>query len=442
MKTPPAERLALCLPWVATAGLLVWLRPPLWRWDEWDFLAWWLDTRSRGPDLAALWAQHNEHRPVLIRALFYIHAELGWGALPLMLLSLAALAASFLLLLPLVRAATEGWSPARRNLVLLVCSSFAVSWAQWENFLMGMQVGVSCALFGILLALRGQAAPPSLRANCEIALGLALAYVSVAHWVVLIPVLVVQRSWGCWNRRAFATGPRWRSVVALAAALAALLAIYLSGYARPAHHPGIAHFVTYPLESIGFLLAFYGNPFALGNLWLPRAMGVLFTVASLFVVVQAHGGLVWRRTAAFPLGALAAMHAVALLTTIGRAGLGSSAALASRYTSFMLVGWLLVVCGLLEAIHRRSESVVPERRSVRLLAGLSVVLALVLGLSISAGKLVQVATWTIPQQARGAACLDVVLRDPRQLEARRPCLEALYPDPERLLEIARRLPLR
>lgn len=424
---------------------MLWQAPPDLYWDDWDLAAWWLQTRSAGLDFQALWQPHNEHRIVLSRLLFYGAAEAGWGPRPLMFLSFLLTAATFSLLAPLVLDAGAGLARGRRMLFLLAFSAFFSSWVQWQNFLMASQVAWSCAMLGIVMALRGMTHPPGLVSRCGIAGGLALAYVSSAQWVVLIPLLLGNQGLRWWRRR-LAPGRRLGllRLAGLAAGLAAMLGLYWWGLERPPHHASPIYAVAHPLETLGFLQIFWGNPFAVSRTpWslLQKVMGALFFLATGLMIVLAKKRRLWRtapRLESLALSAVALAHGGALLIAIGRVSLGPEEAAASRYTSFMLVGWLAMLCTGLRLIRGSAgaEEEPADRRRAVALAGILVLVPLGLGVLVGAGKLYRVVTWHWPERAAGSACLEEVLADPGLLPSRRACLQTLYPDPERLVRIA------
>jgi hypothetical protein len=442
------ERWALALPWLLTGAAVLGLAQPTLWWDEWDLASEWLQVRSTGLDLQELWRPHNEHRIVLSKLLFYGAAELGVGTIPLMVLSYLLLGATFRLLVPLVQGACAGLPRGPRILFQLACSAFFFSWVQWENLLVGAQVAFAGALFGMVMTVRGMSDPPGPGLRCRIAGGLALSYLSTAHWVVLIPLLLVWQGLRWWRRRrAPGRGFGLLRLAGAAAVLAALLALYLQGLERPPQHPGPLVALAHPEQTFDFLQLYYGNPFVTGRTLLPRAMGTLFVLASCVLVFLAAKRRIWRTApplASLALASLVMVHGVALLIIIGRAGLGQASAMASRYTSFMLVGWLVLLCTTVRLILESNGAGGPPAAQHRTmaLAGLVVAVPLGLGLGVSAGKLYQVATWTMPQRAAGRVCLEEVLADPGLLPSRRTCLQALYPDPERLYRIARQMPRR
>jgi hypothetical protein len=223
----------------------------------------------------------------------------------------------------------------------------------------------------------------------------------------------------------------------LATLLAAMLALYVRDLQRPGLLSAPPFVLTHPLSTVRFLHSFYGGPFgssSTASLVLVPAAGALFAVATLLVLVAAGKRRLWpedpevRRLA---LGLLGMAHAVALVIALGRAEAGTEAAMASRYTSIMLLGWLVPLgAGVILLRGRRTARA----------AAAAVSAFLALGLLVSAGKLHRVATWKVPERVAGARCLREVLADPDRLPERRSCLLALYPDTTRLLDIARRLP--
>jgi hypothetical protein len=195
--------------------------------------------------------------------------------------------------------------------------------------------------------------------------------------------------------------------------------------------------LSHPLRTLAFLLSFHGNPFgagAAGWRFVALGMGLLFTAGTAVVGVALWNRRLWpgapglRRQA---LALLLVVHGVALLMAASRASLGPGGAMASRYTPVMVMGWLVLLSAAVPLFQ--------GRRAVRRVEILALAV-LVLGVGVSAGKLRRLVTWKLPQHAAAVACLRRALADPTLVPAERACLQTLYPDPQRLLSIARRLP--
>jgi len=440
-----AERLAIFLPWLLNAGLVAWLAQSVPWWDDWDLVDWWLRVRSSGGlDLAALWAPHNEHRIVLPRLLFYVALESGAGLVPVMLVSQLFFGATLWLLAPLLRQAGAGWPRPWRLLILAAFAAFTLSWVQWLNMLMALQVSWSAALFGIVLALSGMADVSSRGAPWRLGAGVAIAYLSCAIWLVLVPVLLGWQGLRAWGGRSAAVSRRrdllW--FAGMAAALGVLLGFYLHGL-RPhatGAQPGIG------LGAVAaFLLRFYGSPFTAraGEPWMSVGLvtGIVFVVGSAALAVAA-----WRRTRrgrpvpAIGIAAVAMAHVAAWLIALGRSSGGADAPLASRYTSVTLVGWvgLLAAAMIMEREPDTTSAPVP-RSAPRQALTVGVLTLLTLGVLLSGAKLQHVARLRQPRLAAAETCLREVVADDALLPNQRRCLEELYPDTRRVVNIARRM---
>jgi hypothetical protein len=441
-----ADLVALGLPWLVTGAVFVLVWPPLW-WDEWALAAWSVQARRDGLDLASLWRPHNEHRIVLWRVLAYVSPEQGPAALVPRVASWLVAGGTLWLLAPQLRAAGAALSPGRRAVVLLASSAFYFSSVQWNNFLFGMQVW--CALFGMLLAALAMVEPREVQARWRAALGVGVAYLSSAHWLVLIPLLLGGELWRLRTRDpAAATGrasgaPR---PIVLAAVSTVLLVLYLRGLTLPEHHPDPLHGLTHPLEMLDFLQRFYGSPFSVRAnppwSYVDRAMGTLFVLWTALLVVLAARG---RRRGAVPsvsaatLATLALVHGVALLTGIGRAGFGAAAATASRYTTFMILGWLVVLAA---ALRLGLESRAPLPRLASRAIVVAVAFHLALGLAVSAATLERLVTRKLPELSAACACLREAVAEPELRPGLQTCLRPVFPDPAGLHVLARQMPPR
>jgi hypothetical protein len=438
-----AERLAMFLPWLLNAVLVAWLARSVPWWDEWDVVDWWLRARAGGVDPAALWAPHNEHRIVLPRLLFYLALESGAGLVPLMLLSQLLFGATLGLLAPLLRQASAGWPLPRRLVTLTAFAAFALSWVQWLNMLMALQLSWSVALFGIVLALSGMADVTSRWAPWRLGAGVAIAYLSCAIWLVLVPLLLGWQGLRAWRGRHPAAAGR-KELIGLAgmsAGLGVLLGFYLRGLRHATGPvPGTE------LGAVGtFLVRFYGGPFTAraSEPWMSigLATGIVFVVGSLALAVAA-----WRRARrgrplpVLAIAAVALAHVAAPLIVLGRSSGGDEAALAGRYTSVTLLGWVgLLAAAMVMGSGQGPGSGAGAGSLPRRALTVGVLTLLTLGVLLSGAMLQHVARVRQPRLAAAEACLREVVADAALLASRRRCLEDLYPDSQRLVAIARRM---
>ncbi|HLQ38450.1 MAG TPA: hypothetical protein VK348_11655, partial [Planctomycetota bacterium] len=314
---------------ITTARSVVQLWHPVVFWDQWAFVED-LQLQDRGAyGLAELWRQHNEHRILFPRLLFWVDFALfsGRGVFPIG----ATAALQLALVVTLVRLGARAGTRAAGT-TLLHCAlaiAGAASSAQMNNLFWGFQVqfaGVYCAAAMAIAALarNGGAA--------AIALASLLGVVAsgmMANGIAIWPLLCVL-AW--FQRRPY------RQVVTLAAIGTATVACYLHGYGSPGAHANPVTSVTEHLPQVlAFVLGYVGSPmrgFGFRACATAGALGLVVLGALAF-------GILRRRD---PARAPAALCAACLftigsgfMTALGRIGLEDGTA--SRYSTSAFLFW-------------------------------------------------------------------------------------------------------
>ena len=316
---------------------------PLWSplpwFDEWatvDLIAGWQDgTRTVGN---VLFSQHNEHRILVPRLVFFADDLLFRGR---GYLSLAAIFAVQLLHAGLFAAVLGRSRPARAGRWAIAAAVLAAMFSlrQDENFSSGFQLQfvavfagatLSFVLFGLAAKREVQRRP--VRAALLASLGAALiTTLTMANGLVVGYVLVV-----------LALIARLRPRVALACAAFALTltVVYLQGYEPVAHHAKPAESLHHPLRFLVYTASYLGSivepthPGAAAGLGL---FGLAVTAwAGIRIVRQ---GRDVRPGALAMLGAMLFVGATAVITAAGRLNLGVDQALSSRYVTGSVTFW-------------------------------------------------------------------------------------------------------
>lgn len=342
-------------PWLlaALAGAVIVLHSLLWvvrLWDpvplmdSWSFLDQMLAWTGPGYVIERLWEQHNEHRILFPRLVFFADHLLAGGRQivePLVIALNQALLA--LLLWRFARRALPARTAAVFLPLALACTFSAV---QMENLFWAFQVqfvGVllaAAAAFGALTFARER---PALF-PCSLVLML-VASLMMANGLLVWP-LGVLLAW-------FAGHSRARLGALLAGGLL-VFAFYLHDYESPSPHRGPLQALAHLPEVLAYACACLGSP------W--RKLGLDATVA---LGAAAAGGLLlaavvcWRRRTRLDHGTLAWLGVAAFaattagLTGLGRSGFPLETALTSRYSSPTLLAWLVLAAFVAAACGRR-----------------------------------------------------------------------------------------
>ena len=367
---------------VDTLRTVVPLWSPLPWFDEWatvELIRAWQGHEMSGFDV--LFAQHNEHRILVPRLVFFADDLLcgGGGRLSLAAIMLvqALHAGLFAALLARARPAAPGrWAVAGLILALMF------SLRQAENFTYGFQVqfvgvfagaSVSFALFGLAVARhragRGLIGPLLATALALLATTFTMAN-GLAAGVVVAALSLLARM------------PR-RVTLACAAWAGLLAAVYLHDYVPVAHHSHPSESLAHPLGLLLYTATYLGGMAAPGPALLPPLLG-LFGLAAM-----AGAGLRALRRGAGPvelalLGIMAFAAAAAAVTGAGRLGFGIDQALSSRYATGSAAFWsALLAYGCIVAPR------LPPRPAALTRAGLvtaAALLALAMGRAQEAAK--------------------------------------------------------
>jgi hypothetical protein len=317
--------------------------------DMWNgYLDFFMEVRDG--NRAAWWAQHNEHRIVLARVLFWMDLSFFDGRGIILIVANYAIAATSAGVLSFgVRWALR--PDGDRSLAVagyaLVWSG-AFFWSQQENLTWGFQSQFFLAqllpLAALFLLARAMAEPGhatrAVTASCV--LGVA-ACGTMANGVLALPLML---GYG------IVIGLRRNHLFILAAVTIVTLLVYAQGYAPDAGHaPLLQTLRADPTGIAGFVLAYLGNPVAyipvlhgMGKI-ASTFVGAAMLVATLLVAIR-H----WRLRAARPLtyamlAFIAYVGATALGTALGRLTGSLDQALISRYTTPTIMAW----CALLVA---------------------------------------------------------------------------------------------
>ena len=288
-------------------------------WDDWERVPLYASYLRGEVTLTTLFAQHNEHRIFLGRMLILISDSLSsMDSRPLLWMSLLCLSLSAAVLFLDFR----GQSP-RPLLAFAPVAWLVFSLRQAENLLWGWQMQLClCALFAVVaLHLLAQRRPPAF----AILAGLGASF-SFFSGLLIWPAGALQ----------IALDPRDRPrrLTWWCGSGALTLALYFRGWVHPDSHPSLLSVLRAPLQGLTYFLACVGNPLAIDP-WSAVGMGaallgLYFAASYLFL----RGP---RRPTLAP-GLLVFSLATSATLAVGRSGFGIEQALASRYTTFTLLG--------------------------------------------------------------------------------------------------------
>lgn len=327
-------------------------------WDSWDGTLNFHFSLQDG-DGWAWFEQHNEHRIVLSRLLFWMDTAWFGGTAKFLIVCNYLLAGlSYGLLWWLLKLRLDQPQDHFARCVLgcvLACLMF--SWVQAENLVWGFQsqffLAQSLPLCGFgllyLASLGGPAAGRRFAMACVLGV---LSAGSIASGVLALPLLTLL---------ALLLSLPLKRVAVLALLSLLVVAAYLHGYTRPEGHGGSLGTALsgQPLEFVQYLLMYLGAPLALTEPGTPTMALLAGAVVLLVSLAFAALALRDRRANALELSLLAFVLYIggtAVGTAGGRLGLGVLQAVSSRYTTPVLTAWsvlLILAAPLLARLIRR-----------------------------------------------------------------------------------------
>jgi hypothetical protein len=343
--------LLVLLPAVLQAAIVAAFGSRMFLWDEFVYVPAFRQIGEGKPWLYWIWQQHNEHRIVWTKLLFFAHAGLsGWNPVVEMYVSALLTALIAWGIWKLYRAAGPGRPAYFVPAALLLCSL-----AQYMNMLYGFMTCHYFTMAGMvwtIVFLTRRALPAAIA--CAFA-----ALISTLNAMIIAPigllVLVMTRQ----------KPARW---IVWSAAMLVCGVAYFYTYQRPPQIPAVDWTSAAGIRQVAdTFFVNLGSPLSAGGLVWARALGVM-TMAALvllwlsvwvFDARESHAGLV-----ALSVVAVGCAAAVAF----GRSGLGPATALESKYVPYSTLALVALYLGL------ASLPRLPARRGI--LAGLTAVIAI------------------------------------------------------------------
>ena len=373
-------------------------------WDMWDGYLGFFVKVSAG-DWSAWWAQHNEHRIVLARVLFWIDlAWLGGAGWFLLLVNYIFLALACFIF----------WSALKENcpknyrffgLFLIIWLS---SWSQANNLTWGFQSQFILAqllpLAAFFILHRAVRNHKSSRGSFITACFLGvLSLGTMANGVLALPLMTIY---------AAITRMGWRRVVILAVLSCLGLLTYFHNYHSPGGHGSV--FVALrenPLGLLRYVLLYVGGPFYFitgkGSIIVAEAAGALLIAASVYLAWESLRKIRKSSREVAMLVFILYVGGTALGTAGGRLLFGAEQALSSRYMTPALMAWGALLVILAPKVIRLTQ---PHRRKVWIpLLGLSLVM---LPMQLTA---LQSQTAALFERDVAALSLEMRIKDQRQI---------------------------
>ena len=330
-------------------------------WDQWDGTAPLFEKMAAGTlGFADFFAQHNEHRILFPRLIFFGLGRLThWNVrAELFVIWFLALVCLFNIWQMTRRSA---WKDSFRSFWLLFSSSVLLfSPLNRENFLWGFQIGfllpLACVTACIWVA-------TYVRHPFNFVFAIMLCTVctfsiasGVTSWLLATPLLMLAQTRSTSSKKWWAI---WMCTFLFD------VCAYFYGYEKPAYHPSVWRPFSHPISAGLYVLIFLGNPFTFGTNLPPLSLGLgmggllvlLLLICAVYLWSKRDDCSLVGEALPWLVLAMVAVSA-AVLTMIGRLGFGPAQARASRYLPFavMLPIALLALTPMVRSHWTRSFS--------------------------------------------------------------------------------------
>ncbi len=323
-------------------------------WDEWDAR---LEMNLPFKDLnwSLFWDQHNEHRMVFSKILFFLDFTWFDGSNAVLLVVNVILAILIFLVMSMVLRLDSALSEKKLTLPILYCFAiFSFSILQIENFSWAFQSAfflsvlfplISFYLYikHVLVGLKFSLFYPHL--FCILSIGTMASGIFSAIVILAVSILL---------RRGI-TEILQHVVITII-----LLGLYLHDYTT-SHSSPIETFVKHPDFIIKYVLSYFVNP-------LNQIIGLKFQIFSIsltlfifFVVLKKTFEIYMRKEYSGPelfgLMIFAFSVLVAAVSAGGRFDFGVNQSTASRYTTIALIGWFGAFLAIIQMKDRKTKRV-------------------------------------------------------------------------------------
>jgi hypothetical protein len=390
-------------------------------WDQWEFVALFEKVYAGKFSLADLFSQHNEHRLIFPRLFMLLLAavsryntlfEMYFGWLLLLLCTVVIFSA--------YRRKFGLSESTLWRFVPVIWLLF--SWRQYENLLWGWQITFFMTAFAVVLTHYLLESSKGVDKYLLLAMGSGIvASFSNSNGLLVWPIGLLQLWTGDQRVRSDAKSSSSLNAFVWLLAAACVCLLYFIDYSKPQNHPSLLHVVTAPFSAMRYLLTVLGSPlgFKRGT---AIAAGLLLTaigISAYCIELKKSSKRIFSFWDSLVLFALLS----GLMLAVGRSGFGAGQALASRYTTFTILGLVAFYIKSLEIFSARGKL----NRAVRV----TLLCLIVQGLGVSFFHGVKKAKATRASRQTAVHLLsDPASQDDKQLA------KFLYPDPVRVRQLA------
>jgi hypothetical protein len=318
--------------------------------DQWELVDLYRKSHSGLLGFADFFAQHNEHRLLFPRMVWYPIARVtNWNTNFEIFVNIILAASAFMLLSQIIR---KTFSSAGKYAAtgIIVSSLIFFSPLQWENWMWGWQNQWFMNVLGVVLAVWALTTyeTPKLHRKFIIAgAGAILATYSLGSgmfaWFIAIPLIYMDKKQKRYLKY-------WMIVGALT------IASHYIGYVDPSYHPSKTIFLKQPTEFIKYFMTYVARPITIDFL-LATFFAICLLVSGLIAVAYLYK--FYKKELTINLlpwicfGLYGFMAAGS--TAISRLGFGIEQGYANRYvtlSNFILISLVMVLIKIIQVSDR------------------------------------------------------------------------------------------
>lgn len=408
-------------------------------WDEWSLIPFFEKIANGSANFADFFSQHNEHRMLFPKMIFTaLSFPFDLNLYIYIFFSLSIVVLTFISIHKITNLGIVNENKYTSHIFNILNCFFLFSLIQYENWLWGFQIAWffinACVVISVVILVIAKKLNPNIRFLLS-GLCCVIASFSSAHgllsWLALIPsVLSIE---GNTNKKIKRLGI-WMALFIVC------FIIYTIGYQKPGHHPDILFFLKHPLISGGYILTIIGFPLGT-SLLLSQLIGLFillsFSFFNFYCLRNYKSEFTLYAVPWLSIGWFATLFAG--MTTVGRSGFGVEQAMASRYTSVLIL--LSISCVNLYRLfisHNIKDISITKIYVIPIRIFLSSIL-IIFFISSNSHAIAEAHNISLSRRT-GKTCLEVVkFLDQSFNDLSNSCLNLLYPNAARLKDYAKKL---
>ena len=351
-------------------------------WDQWDIVYLFEKYHKNALSFYDFWKQHNEHRIVFPKLIF-----LGLGLLTnynviieMMVSFFFAVLIYTIIVWHIYRNRVSLKIESSYRWIWIVLSYFIFSLSQWENWLWGFQLQWYLNTLAVVLGAFILSNYPVrfyslfLLSLCGIIATFSLSS-GLLYWIIILCFLMIYR---IRISKEFSV----RLIYYWIILFSMVIFFYFYDYKKPAWHPSLLFFLKDPKQFLDFFFTYLGNPLSSSRHSI-QIFGYFCTfLYILFFLKQLSAScnrLELHSTFFFLIVGLYSIL-TALITALGRSGIGVSHATSSRYISISILIWISLFSLIFSYKLSRTVNLTIQRR---LLKGTKIVILIIMFVCIN-----------------------------------------------------------